>query len=148
MIALVRRAPTRDAVVERVHRGLARVARRTAVLAVRRDGYVGWTCNEAFGDVAAFRAVVVPPDVPSLFRTAGTTAVYLGPVPETPAHEALLRVMGSASHDVAAVSVRVSGRPAMVLLVDELADSMGGTRRMDELARAAGEALGRLLGAR
>jgi hypothetical protein len=56
--------------------------------------------------------------------------------------------MGSASRDVAAVSVRVAGRPVMVLLVDELADSMSGTRRMDELARAAGEALARLLGTR
>ena len=148
VVALVRRAPSRDAVVDRVLRGLARVARRTAVFAVRRDGYVGWTCNEAFGDAAAFRAVSVPAEVPSLLRTAGTTAVYLGPVPDTAAHEGILRVMGRATDDVAAVSVRVGGRPVMVLLVDELEDSMGGPRRMDELARGAGEALARLLGAR
>jgi hypothetical protein len=148
LVAELRRAPSRDAVVERVHRGLGRLARRTAVLAVRRDGLVGWTCNEAFGDLAQFRAVTVPPDEPSLFRTAGTTAVYLGPVPDTAPHEPLLAVMGSASGDVAAVSVRVAGRPVMVLLADELADLLVGTRRMDELARAAGDALTRLLGSR
>jgi hypothetical protein len=148
LVAALRRASTRDAVIELTHRGLAKLARRTALLAVRRDGYCGWTCNAAFGDPAAFRAVVVPMDQPSLFRTAGATSIYLGPVPETPAHASLLAVMGRATADVAAISVRVAGRPAMILLVDELEDTLTGTRRMDELARAAGEALARVLGAR
>lgn len=145
LVAAVLRAPNRDAVVERVLRALEQVARRTAIVAVRRETYVGWVCNAAFGDVAAFRALTVSHDAPSVFRTAGTTIMYLGPIPLTPAHEALLEVMGHASNDVAAVSVRVAGRPVMVLLADELDDTLLGTRRMDELARAAGEALTHLL---
>lgn len=145
LVAAVLRAPSRDAVVERVLRGLERVARRAAIVAVRRETYVGWVCNGAFGDPAAFRALTVSHAAPSIFRTAGTTIMYLGPVPLTPAHESLLQVMGHASNDVAAVSVRVAGRPVMVLLADELDDTLLGTRRMDELARAAGEALTHLL---
>ena len=71
-----------------------------------------------------------------------------GPVPETPAHEGLLAVMERASADVAVVAVRVAGRPAAVLLADDLGDTLTGTRRMDELARAVGDALARLLSAR
>jgi hypothetical protein len=56
--------------------------------------------------------------------------------------------MGSAGPDVAAVAVRAHGRPAMLLMADELGDTLHGTRRMDELARAAGEALSRLLSSR
>jgi len=36
----------------------------------------------------------------------------------------------------------------MLLLADELDDTLLATRRMDELARAAGEALSRLIGGR
>lgn len=145
LVAAVLRAPSRDAIVERVLRALEQVARRAAIVAVRREAYVGWSCNAAFGDVAAFREMTVPHEAPSLFRTAGTTIMYLGPIPPTPAHDALLHLMGRATSDVAAVSVRVAGRPVMVLLADELDDTLLGTRRMDELARAAGEALTRLL---
>jgi hypothetical protein len=54
--------------------------------------------------------------------------------------------MGHASADVAAVAARVGGRPAMILFADDLRDTLLATRRMEELARAVGEALARLLG--
>ena len=54
--------------------------------------------------------------------------------------------MGETSPDVAVVAVRVAGRPAMILLADDLDDTMLSTRFMEELARAAAEALSRLLG--
>jgi hypothetical protein len=82
---------------------------------------------------------------PSILATAAATAIYLGPVPATPAHEGLLRVMERASSDVAAVAVRVAARPALVLVCDELDDSMVGTRFLVELAKAVGEALARLI---
>ena len=44
--------------------------------------------------------------------------------------------------------MRANGRPVMLLVADELTDTLTGTRRMDELARAAGEALSRLLAGR
>jgi hypothetical protein len=124
------------------------IARRVAVFAVKRDGFHGWACNAEFGDVEALRAIVVPLDQPSILATATAASIYLGPIPGTPPHHALVQVMGKPSPDVAAVAVRAAGRAAMLLLADDLGDTLTGTRRMDELARAAGEALSRLLAAR
>jgi hypothetical protein len=39
----------------------------------------------------------------------------------------------------------VSGKTAAIILADELGDTMLGTRRLDELARAAGDAFGRIV---
>jgi hypothetical protein len=46
---------------------------------------------------------------------------------------------------VALVSVRVEGKAVALVLADELGDTLIATRRMEELARVAGEAFGRLL---
>ena len=53
--------------------------------------------------------------------------------------------MHGAARDVAAVPIRVSGKTAVVILADELGDTMLATRRLEELARAAGEAFGRIV---
>jgi hypothetical protein len=47
--------------------------------------------------------------------------------------------------EVALVSVRVEGKAVALVLADELGDTLIATRRMEELARVAGEAFGRLL---
>ncbi|TKC98380.1 hypothetical protein [Polyangium fumosum] len=148
ILGALARAATRDEIVSLALGGAALFARRVALFAVKRDGFHGWTCNDEFGDEEALRALSIPLDVPSVFATATATSIYLGPVPETAAHEGLLAVMERASPDVAVVAVRVAGRPAAVLMVDDLGDTLTGTRRMDELARAVGEALARLLSAR
>jgi hypothetical protein len=141
-------AASRDEVIRLAMRGMRLVARRLAVFVVKRDGFHGWACNVELGDAELLREVVVSSDLPSVLATATATAMYLGPIPSTAAHEALLRVMEQSSHDVAAVCARVSGRPALVLLADDLDDTLTGTRFLGELARAVGEALGRLLAAR
>ena len=46
------------------------------------------------------------------------------------------------SADVAVVAARVKGKAAMILMADELSDTMTGTRFLLELARAVGKALG------
>jgi hypothetical protein len=148
VLRALRNAENRDEVVLRSIDGLRLIARRVAVFAIRKDGFHGWACNAEFGESSALRALIVPHDQPSILATATATSVYLGPIPNTPAHKPLLSVMRTASKDVAAVAVRARGRAAMLLLADELADTLMGTRRMDELARAAGEALSRLLAAR
>jgi hypothetical protein len=53
--------------------------------------------------------------------------------------------MTSATRDVTAVPVRVSGKTALVIVADELGDTMIATKRLEEIARAAGEALLRVL---
>ena len=74
--------------------------------------------------------------------------MYTIPHPVVGAHAPLLALMGRSSADVAAIAVRAGGRPALVLLADELEDTLVGTRFLDELAKAVGEALSRLLGTR
>jgi hypothetical protein len=138
-------ADSRDELIRVALRGMRLLARRLAIFAVKRDGFYGWACNVELGDVEALRRIRVPSDQPSVLATAAATAVYLGPIPATPPHEGLLRVMERASLDVAAVAVRVAGRPVLVLVCDELDDTMLGTRFLVDLGRAVGEALARLI---
>jgi len=141
----LREATARDEVVKNSLRGMRMFALRVALFVVKRDGYHGWRCNVEFGDADAFQSIVIPLDQPSVLATATATSVYLGPIPNTAPHAGLLVVMGSASRDVAVGVARAGGRPAMVLVADELGDTMTSTRRMTELADVAGEALSRLL---
>ena len=144
----LRRVTNRDEVVRLALRGLHLIAPRFGVFAVKRDGFQGWACNVELGDQDEFRGVRIPLDQPSILATAAATSLYLGPIPSTPAHAPLLALMGHSSADVAAIAVRAGGRPALVLLADELEDTLLGTRFLDELAKAVGEALSRLLGTR
>jgi hypothetical protein len=148
VLARLTKARSRDEVVRLALRGLLFVARRAAIFVVRRDGFQGWACNAVFGDLEAVRALFIPQDLPSVLVTATVTNLYVGPIPTTPAHRGLLQIMGRSSPDVVASAVRVGGRPAMVLLADELADTAQGTRFMEELSRAIGDALERLLAVR
>jgi hypothetical protein len=148
MLESLRQATSRDDVIRIAMRAMRLCARRIAVFAVKRDLFVGWACNVELGDADALHEVKIPVDQPSVLATATATAIYLGPIPATPAHEGLLRVMERSSGDVAAVAVRVAGRAVLVLLCDELEDTLTGTRFLGELARAVGEALTRVLAPR
>jgi hypothetical protein len=145
VLEALRRVSNRDEVVRLALRGLHLIAPRFGVFAVKRDGFHGWACNVELGDQDDFRKVKISLDQPSVLATAAATSLYLGPIPSTPAHAPLLVLMGRASFDVAAIAVRVGGRPALVLLADDLEDTLLGTRFLDELARAIGDALARLL---
>jgi len=138
-------ATTRDELVRLSLRGMRIIARRFAIFAVRRDGFYGWACNVEFGDPDALREIMLPIGEPSILATAIATRIYVGPVPTTAAHEHLLRVMETSSTEVAAIAVRASGRPAMVLIADEISDPARGIRFLEELARAVGDAFVRLL---
>jgi hypothetical protein len=140
------RTASRDDVIRVTMRGMRLAARRIAIFVVRRDGFHGWACNVEFGDLETLRSIHVPLDQPSLLATATVTAMYLGPVPPTPGHEGLLLAMERASSDVAAIAVRVAGRAVLVLVSDDLEDTMTSTRYLGEIAQAAGDALTRLIG--
>jgi hypothetical protein len=139
------RAVDRDEVMRHCLRGMRLVGRRNALFAVKRGAFQGFRCNVELGDPDAFRELSIPAELPSVLATATATSIYLGPIPATPAHEGLLTVMETASEDVAVVTARVAGRPALILLVDGLDDTMLGTRFLIELAGAAGDALMRIL---
>jgi hypothetical protein len=145
VLAALRAAHDRDAVIALVLTGVHAVARRVAILVVKRDLFLGWACTPEFCDVRTLRAVQIPTTSPSILATAAAAGTYLGPIFETEAHVPLLQAMGRASRDVAITPVRVSGRPALILVADELADAALSTQRIDEIAEEAGKALGRVV---
>lgn len=145
IFAAMEEANDRDAIMALLISGMRAVARRVAILAVKRDAFVGWSCNAEFGDARAWRAVQIPANVPSVLATAAAGTPYLGPLFRTDGHVPILEFMKETSRDVAVQGVRVDMRPALVLLADELGDTALGTKRLDQLAKAAGAALGRII---
>ena len=145
ILAAMEEADDRDAIIALLISGMRAVARRAAVLAVKRDAFVGWSCNAEFGDARAWRSVQVPTNVPSVLATAAAGTPYLGPLFRTDGHMPILEFMKEASRDVAVAGVRVDMHPALVLLADELGDTALGTKRIEQLAKAAGTALARVL---
>jgi hypothetical protein len=138
-------AVSRDEVIDCLIVGMSTVARRVGVFAVKKGGFRGVACNAALGDSSTFHEIELSGDSPTVVGIAVKSGTYLGPMPETAAHVPLRRFMKETSQEVAAVLVRVAGRPAVVLFADELGDSMIATRRAEELGREAGQAFSRII---
>ena len=145
VVSALRNAEERDQVLELLLLGARAVARKVAIFVVKRGGLVGWTCSPEFGERAQLQALLMSLTTPSIFTTAMNEGLYLGAIRQDDVHSPLLRVMGGASRDVAVAPVRVLGKAAVVLVADELGDTMIATRRLEELARAAGEAFARIM---
>jgi hypothetical protein len=143
----IRGASDRDRILELLVVGVRSVARRVAVLAVRRDAIVGWTCTPDLGDPAEFRAVRMSVSARTvLSETLKHDGVTLARLPRDAAHAPLLAaITAPPPGEVAVVAVHAAGKAVAVVLADELSEALIATERMQELARAAGEALVRLL---
>jgi hypothetical protein len=143
----IRGASDRDRILELLVVGVRSVAQRVAVLAVRRDAIVGWTCTPDFGDSAEFRAVRLSVSARTVLSdTLKHDGVTLARLPRDAAHAPLLAaITAPPPGEVALVAVHAAGKPVAVVLADELGEVLTATERMQELARAAGEALVRLL---
>lgn len=107
------------------------VARRVALFVARRGAFVGWSCNVEFGDAATLVALGIHQDAPTVLSWAAAEGTYLGPL-DPSAHRSLMAVMQHASRDVAAVALRVNGRTAVVILADQLGDTLIATKRLEE----------------
>ncbi|MDB4933851.1 MAG: FrgA [Labilithrix sp.] len=145
ILAALRAAGSRDEVLELVLTGARIVAFKVALFVVKRGGYLGWACTPEFADRAALQSILIPLESTSVFDDAVREGLYLGPIRHDDVHASLLHVMRGASRDVAVVPIRVSGKTAVVLVADELGDTMLATRRLEELARAAGDAFARIV---
>jgi hypothetical protein len=145
ILAALRAAGSRDEVLELVLTGARIVACKVALFVVKRGGYLGWACTPEFADRGSLQSVLIPVESASVFDEAVRDGLYLGPIRHDDVHASLLHVMGGASRDVALVPIRVSGKTAAVLVADELGDTMLATRRLEELARAAGDAFARIV---
>lgn len=143
----IRDANDRDSILELLVAGTRTVARKVAVLAVKRDSLVGWTCSPELADRSIFRAARVAVALSSVLSDAlAAESARLARIPKDAAHAPLIAVMKTPpAGEVALVSVRVEGKPVAVLVADELGDTRAATGRMQELADTAGEALARLL---
>lgn len=145
ILAALRVAGSRDEVLELVLTGARLVAHKIALFVVKRGGYLGWACTPEFADRTSLQSILVPLESASVFDEAVREGLYLGPIRHDDVHASLLHVMRGASRDVAVVPIRVSGKTAVVIVADELGDTMIATRRLEELAIAAGEAFGRIV---
>lgn len=148
ILAALAEATDRDAVIALLLSGAREVARQIGIFAVKREAFLGWTCSPELCDPAAFRSLVIPATLPSVFAGVASGSDYLGPLYRTEAHAPLLDLLAKAPRDLAIVPVRVHGHAALLLLADELGDPALSTKRMSELAHAAGSALARVLRSR
>jgi len=143
----LREAQDRDEVLALVEKSARAVAKRVALLVVRKDALVGWSCTAEFGNADGFRALSISTRTPSLLKSVLEGGVYLGPLLGS-VGRALLQVMRSATRDVAIVAIRVAGKPAVVVVCDDLTDTLLATRHLDIVAKVAGEALERVVRAK
>ena len=145
LIEQLREAKDRDTIIQLLLSAARQAARRAAILVVKRDAFVGWSCTPELGSAEALRNVMIPTSVPSVLAKAAADGTFLGPIAETEAHAPLLAVMGKTSADVAIAPVRVAGRPALLVVADDLADPALSTKHIDRIADEAGLALARIV---
>ncbi len=143
----IRSAPDRDSILEQVVAGMQVVARKVAVLAVRKEMLVGWTCSPELADRATLRTARISAAVSDVLTSAlASDTAVLARIPKDAAHAPLLAAMRvPPSGEVALVTVRVDGKAVALVLADELIDAAPATERLQEIARVAGQALDRLL---
>ncbi len=141
LLARLRAANDRDSVVGLVLAASRTVARRVAVFAVKRDELTGWACTPEIGERAKLREVHVPVAASSLFAQALGGGTHLGRLSRSEALAPLLAIIGETATEVAVSAIMVEGRPTLLVLSDELGDSLLATQRLDEIARTAGASL-------
>jgi hypothetical protein len=146
ILEAIRDSNDRDTILELLVAGARTAARKVAVLAVKREALVGWTCSPELGDRSALREVRISIPLSDILGSAlQADMARLGRLPKDAAHAPLLGAMASPPGEIALASVKVDGKAVALLLADEIGDTLVVTRRMEELARVAGESLGRLL---
>lgn len=147
LLDTMRSAQDRDAILEQVVFAVHTVARRVAVLAVRKDALVGWTCSPEVAPRATWRAAKIAPSLSDVLTAAlASETAMLARIPKDASHAPLLAAMTTPPRgEVALMTLRVEGRPVSLVIADDLGDALQATRRMELVARVAGETLGRLL---
>ena len=140
-------AHDRDQILELLVAGTRPFARRAVVLAVRRESLVGWTGAGDVPDRAVLRAVRLPNAAPTVFHEILDHALPQPVrVPVDAAHAPLLAVMRPPlGPEIVVASIQAQGRPVGLVFADGLADTAFAMERIGALARAAGDALSRLL---
>jgi hypothetical protein len=143
----MRHAHERDQILDLLVAGVRGVARRVAVLAVRRDALVGWSGSPELADRSALRGVRLANAMRTVLHEAlDQDGARLARMPTDAAHAPLLSILRPhPTGQVAVASVRTEGKAVAVVFAADLGDRAAAIERIALLARAAGESLGRLL---
>ena len=125
--------------------GLSVLAHRVALFAIRGDELQCRLIATDHGVPLPHYDIVVNMSEPTVLKTAIQSGPYVGPLPSTVAHEPFLGLFSKERAEIVSVCIRVSDRPAMVLLVAATGNAYATSRRADHLANSAGAALERIL---
>jgi hypothetical protein len=136
-------AQSRDDAVRAACQACLTSARGAAFLALRKGVFRGW--DGAGEDVtsASIRSLWVPASNPSLLNEVMHTGKpFRGPYGETAADHLFRAAFGSHGRDVVVVPVLIGARMVGVLCAN---DPQGETGAIEQVAKALGEALQRLI---
>jgi hypothetical protein len=142
------KATSRDRLMELVLVAVHPLAPKCALFAVKKEAYVGWMCTAEFGEGDPLAHVQIDARKPSLLATVATVGTYLGPMQRNETHTQLAKFIKSHADEILGVAIKAAGRPAVVLLALEVEDPRHTMTVLTEVARAAGEALERILRAK
>lgn len=145
IVSATERADAPEELVALLLRGMAPAP--SVVLAVRAGTYSGRAASPGLPAELAQKIRLMAGHA-SVVETAVRTGLYLGALPHTPAHETLRELFGgSGEAEVYVVPVLASGHPTLVLVsqIEKLGPSVEATGRADQLARAVGTALERIV---
>jgi hypothetical protein len=116
------------------------------VLAVRGGGYEGRAANRTFGGDEAVKRFRLPAGFATAVEAAIDAGYFLGVLPTTPAHAPFRELLGRhATAELYLTPVGISGRPSLILCTVVDRPTLEITRRANDLSRAAGLILERIL---
>lgn len=143
-LAALERAVEPDEVLELGVSGLEPFL--VVALALRASHFEARVASAELGEPERIRRVRVPAGAESVLESAVRQGYYLGALPTTPPHDGLRELFGAHSNEEVYVApISVSGRASVVLVATRLGPTSLASRRIDEIAAAAGGALERIV---
>lgn len=119
-----------------------------ALLVMRRGALAGYDARGGTVHPERFRSLLIPLDEPSLFRDVVQTQLpFRGPLPDAPAHRAIVGTLGRLPGEVLLLPISVSGKAVAVLYAAGFAAPLP-EPALKEVAVEAGRAYERLIRAR
>lgn len=140
-------AESADVVIEQLVVGLQPVARQVILFVPRGSWYEARAVHPRPADSRLLRRLRVPAGKHSVFSNALEAGYYLGRLPEAAGRVELNAVLG-ADDEVYILPILVFTRAALVAVMSGFESAFTATRRADQLADAAGQALDRLIRAK
>jgi hypothetical protein len=144
VLAALERAVAPEEVLELCVNGLEPML--VVALTLRGSAFEARTGSLELGDTERIRRVRLPTSTASVLETAIHQGYYLGALPTTAAHDSLRELLPPrADEEVYVAPIIVSGRASVVLVAARLTQTTVASRRIDQIAGAAGEALERIV---